>query len=171
MSVVDSKGRFIGLCVLGFFCPPIAVYLEFGSGEELIANLLFWFFIPFGGFVHAVYVLNKKRKSGHSSRPYDPESKGGYSGGRYNNGGYNGGHNGSHNGGGQINAGQYNADQNNGGQYNGGQSNAGQYNGGQNSVVQNNTGNGGYSNASQPVPPGYYSAQQDAGYNIGEGKN
>lgn len=94
-SVADSKGRFIGLLILGFFIPPIAVYIEFGGGDELILNFLLYLFVPFGGFIHAWYILNKRRKEGSSS-PYSygsgagrGYSGGGYSRSDYSQGGYN----------------------------------------------------------------------------------
>lgn len=85
-SVNESSTRLFWLIVLSVFCSPIAVLIEFGLGQYFLINLLLWLLIPFGGFIHAAYLLSKRRyersdyepvnsdlETGAGSEPNQPE--------------------------------------------------------------------------------------------------
>lgn len=47
------------LYIIALILPPLAVLIESGFGEDLIANLFFCIFAWFPGMMHAVYVVHK----------------------------------------------------------------------------------------------------------------
>lgn len=60
-SVAESSARLFWLIVLSAIFPPLAVAIEFGMGWDLLWNILLTLLVPFGGFVHSVYILCCKR--------------------------------------------------------------------------------------------------------------
>ena len=60
-SVSESSARLFWLIILSAIFPPLAVAIEFGMCWDLLWNILLTLLIPFGGFIHSVYILCCKR--------------------------------------------------------------------------------------------------------------
>jgi uncharacterized membrane protein YqaE (UPF0057 family) len=46
------------LYILAFLCPPLAVYLDIGAGDELRLNIILTILGWIPGVLHALYILS-----------------------------------------------------------------------------------------------------------------
>ena len=46
------------LYILAFLCPPLAVYLDIGTGDELRLNVILTILGWIPGVIHALYILS-----------------------------------------------------------------------------------------------------------------
>lgn len=71
-SVANSSTRLFWLIVLSAIFPPLAVGIEFGIGWDLLWNILLTLLVPFGGFIHSIYLLCRERYSNRLRNAYEP---------------------------------------------------------------------------------------------------